>query len=63
MNFDMDNPSDFTYSYRLDENSDYQDASYNEYNSAFLNVFRESEKTLVNFEYDRAAAFDAINNY
>lgn len=63
MNFDMDNPSDFTYSYRLDENSDYQDASYDEYNSAFLNVFRESEKTLVNLEYDRAAVFDVINNY
>lgn len=63
MNFDMDNPSDFTYSYRLDENSDYQDASYDEYNSAFLNVFREIEKILVNFEYDRAAVFDVINKY
>lgn len=63
MNFDMDNPNDFTYSYRLDENSNYQDASYDEYNSAFLNAFRESEKVLVNIEYDRASVFDAINNY
>ena len=63
MDFDMDNPNDFTYSYRLDENSNYQDASYDEYNSAFLNAFRENEKVLVNFEYDRASVFDAINNY
>lgn len=63
MDFDMDNPNDFTYSYRLDENSDHQDASYDEYNRAFINVFHESEKTLVNFEYDRATVFDAINNY
>lgn len=63
MNFDMDNPNDFTYSYRLNENSNYQDASYDEYNSAFLNAFRENEKVLVNFEYDRASVFDAINNY
>lgn len=32
-------------------------------NSAFLNAFRESEKVLVKFEYDRASVFDAINNY
>ena len=63
MDFDMDNPNDFTYSYRLDENSEYQDASYDEYNTAFLNAFRESEKTLVNCELDRTDAFDAINNY
>lgn len=63
MDFDMDYPNDFTYSYRLDENSNSQDASYDEYNSAFLNAFRENGKVLVNFEYDRASVFDAINNY
>lgn len=62
-NFDMDNPDDFSYSYRTDEYSDYQSVPYDEYTSAFFNVFNSGEGIDIDWMYDSSNIISAIRDY
>lgn len=61
--FDMDNPNDFTYSFRTDNDSEYQNVTYEEYMSRFSNAFDINKESNFNWVKDRSQIIDAIQNY
>ena len=62
-NFDLNNPDDFTYSYRTDESSDYKSVSFDEYAVAFSEWFDKSQESELICKYDSSSIIDAIKNY
>lgn len=63
--FDLDNPYDFIYKYRLNGTSDYTYASYEDYQAKFNSYFNENKSKQINLSncYNYNQIISAINNY
>lgn len=61
--FDLNDPYDFTYSYRLDEVSNYQNNSYDDYSKTISGLYDSKNDNKINCQYDQSTIINAIINY
>ena len=65
VNFDWDDPDDFTYKYSINGSAQKQ-ATFSQYNSALNSVFNKSKAGVLNYKncyHNTAQVISAINNY
>ena len=58
--FDMNDPYDFAYSYRL---SNYQNVSYDDYSKTISGLYDSRNDNKINCQYDQSTIINAIINY
>ena len=63
--FDMNNPDDFYYRYRLTENASYTSVSYTQYHNKLNSIFNKNKAIEINLNncYNYNQIISAINNY